>query len=54
MIEHSVTVQFQAVSNHGYPWRAVCSCGWRSWGYVRPDIAEGQGQWHLDSARETV
>jgi len=27
-------------NDHGYPFNAVCSCGYTSWGYVRAHAAE--------------
>jgi hypothetical protein len=29
-----------ARNNHGYPWTAVCPCGWQSRGYVSRHAAE--------------
>ena len=30
----------------GPAFRAVCSCGWKSWGYVRAHAAQGMADWH--------
>jgi hypothetical protein len=33
-----------------YPHKAVCSCGWKSWGYLTSAAAENVGQAHVDEA----
>jgi hypothetical protein len=47
---HEVTVGWVA-NNHGYPYKARCSCGWASPGYVATHAAEGMADWHLAEAR---
>ena len=32
---------------HGYPYRAHCSCGWRSRGYVAAHAAHGMADAHV-------
>lgn len=41
-----VTVGWVA-NNHGYPYRATCSCGWESPTYVATHAARGMADWHL-------
>lgn len=33
-----------------YPHRAVCTCGWTSWGYLTRQAAEIAGGGHVDEA----
>lgn len=33
-------------NNHGYPWKAVCSCGWASRGYVAAHAAQAMADDH--------
>lgn len=32
---------------HGYPYRAHCSCEWRTWGYVAAHAAHGMADAHV-------
>jgi hypothetical protein len=32
---------------HGYPYRAHCTCGWRTWGYVAAHAAHGMADAHI-------
>ncbi len=32
----------------GPAFRATCSCGWKSWGYVRAHAAQGMADWHSE------
>lgn len=34
-------------NDHGYPFNAVCSCGYTSWGYVRAHAAQTMAEHHL-------
>ena len=43
---HDVSVVTDRVADHGYPHRAVCTCGWKSWGYVRTHAAETMADHH--------
>ena len=38
-------------TNHGYPWRAVCPCGWASRGYAARHAADTMGAEHECPAR---
>jgi hypothetical protein len=49
IFEHAVTVGATAGLNHGYPYRAVCSCGWRSNTYAAEHAAQTMGDDHLDA-----
>lgn len=35
-------------NNHGYPYKARCSCGWSSRGYAAKHAAEDMATWHRD------
>lgn len=37
---HAPRVVYESRDCHGYPWRAACDCGWRSWGYVAEHAAQ--------------
>jgi hypothetical protein len=37
----------KARNDHGYPYTAVCACGYTSWGYVRAHAAEIMAEHHL-------
>lgn len=34
-------------NNHGYPFRATCTCGWQSLGYVARHAADAMAEDHL-------
>ena len=34
---------------NGYPYRAVCTCGWRSWSYASRYAATLMGQDHAEN-----
>lgn len=38
----------------GYALRAVCSCGWKSWGYITPGAAQGMADWHSKEVAGTA
>jgi hypothetical protein len=38
-------------NNHGYPYRAVCTCGWHSPTYCAEHAAQGMADWHLAGGR---
>jgi hypothetical protein len=44
---HSVKIVTDRVADHGYPHRAVCTCGWKSWGYVRTHAAQIMADDHI-------
>jgi hypothetical protein len=50
-MDHDVDVNW-VPNNHGYPYRAQCSCGWASNTYVARHAAESMADGHLSSARE--
>ena len=43
---HSVSVAHDHGKVGGYAQRAVCSCGWKSWGYITPGAAEAMADHH--------
>lgn len=43
---HDLTVGW-VPNNHGYPYKATCSCGWASPGYVSTHAADAMGAAHL-------
>lgn len=47
---HTITVAWEA-DNHGYPYRATCSCGWQSMPYARTHAAQMMADIHTDSHR---
>jgi hypothetical protein len=44
---HKTRVEYVPYSG-GYPYRSVCSCGWRSKTYAATHAAEAMAQDHLD------
>lgn len=44
--------ELEIVTTNGarYPHRAVCTCGWTSWGYLTRQAAEIAGGGHVDEA----
>ena len=47
MMMHTITVTTVA-NNHGYPYRAVCECGWQSPTYCASHAAETMGAAHKE------
>ena len=45
---HELTIEHDRSAR--YPHKAVCSCGWKSWGYLTHQAAENVGQSHVDEA----
>jgi hypothetical protein len=43
---HDVVVATDPGKVGGYAHRAVCSCGWKSWGYITPGAAEAMVEHH--------
>lgn len=43
---HNVTTAFGR-NNHGYPYHAVCSCGYVSRGYVAEHAAKMMADYHM-------
>ena len=41
-------------NDHGYPYNAVCSCGYTSWGYVRAHAAIQMAEHHLATVTQEV
>lgn len=39
--------EVRANGGHGYPYRAHCSCGWQSWGYVAAHAAHDMADAHV-------
>lgn len=54
MTGHDIEITATWVCNHGYPYRAVCSCGWKSAPYVSESAALCMADWHEDQVLETV
>ena len=45
-MQHHAEVQYRPERSHGYPWRAVCWCGYVSQGYVAEHAAQGMADYH--------
>jgi hypothetical protein len=45
---HELTIETDGRAR--YPHKAVCSCGWKSWGYLTTAAARNVGQAHVDEA----
>ena len=43
---HELTIETDGRAR--YPHKAVCSCGWESWGYLTTQAAANVGQDHVD------
>ena len=43
----NMTHKERADGGHGYPYRAHCSCGWQSWGYVAAHAAHDMADAHV-------
>lgn len=39
MAEHTTSIATAVADNHGYPYRAICTCGWASRGYAASHAA---------------
>ncbi|AER26154.1 hypothetical protein SSEA_SKINNY_161 [Mycobacterium phage Skinny] len=52
-VDHFFTVVW-VPNNHGYPFRAECSCGWQSATYAAEHAAEAMGADHWASTHKTV
>lgn len=50
-MKHEITVTTVA-NNHGYPYRATCSCGWQSNTYAAAHAAESMGSYHYENSYE--
>jgi hypothetical protein len=46
---HTIEVTW-VPNNHGYPYRATCSCGWQSNTYVSLHAAQMMGDYHTEPA----
>ena len=47
-VTHSVEVAW-VPNNHGYPYRATCSCGWRSNTYAATHAAQSMAEDHVSA-----
>jgi hypothetical protein len=50
---HAMSVQW-VPNNHGYPYRAVCSCGWFSNTYTAEHAAQTMADAHLEPLAATA
>lgn len=48
---HTTTVDWTP-NNHGFPYRATCTCGWASRGYVHMHAAESMAEDHTSTVEE--
>lgn len=52
MNNHATTVAYYPFSNHGYPFRATCECGWTSTSYAAQHAAQQMADEHMASVSD--